>query len=217
MTKLPFFSLSLPQRKKKGSACVEIFSPIFYPSPSTYFTLLIPLRSQQTVAAHVFFHLISQTLTNVNQGRILHNVNLPKPFLSSILSFSPWHPMLFFTLCCCFVCSLPTFLYFCLLLILLDQAGRTECLSPICYTVSHFLAFYRLNIFYRHFNIFLKILFFSFSRILLMTVTHTFAKQGQPCPAPVHAAVSILSVNVSVKPLMQSMKKEKGVTCRDAP
>lgn len=42
----------------------------------------------------------------------------------------------FFTLCCCFVWSLPTFLYFCLLLIPLDRAGRTECLSLPFATLS---------------------------------------------------------------------------------
>jgi len=68
--------------------------------------------------------------------------------------------------------------------------------TPICYTFSHFLVFYRLNTFYCHFNIFLKIGgFFSFSSNLVTTVTHAFAKQGEPCPAVVHAPVGILCVN----------------------
>lgn len=65
------------------------------------FTLLLPYifpslycLDPNRLLPRVFFHLVSQTLTEVNQGSTLHEVNIPKPYIPSIFTFSLWHPML---------------------------------------------------------------------------------------------------------------------------
>lgn len=136
------------------------------------FTLLFPyiFPSSQCLdpyrlLPHVFFHPISQTLTKVNQRSILHEVIVSKPFLSSILSFSPWHPMLLFYPLLLFAWLSPTFLYICLLLTRQEELNVS--LSHLLHCLT-FLVFHRLNIFYRHFHMFLELhFFFSFSRNLL--------------------------------------------------
>lgn len=177
MTKLPFKK----NKKLKNLPVLKSFLPSFTLSlphilPSLY--CLDPSR----LLPHVYFstqfprhwqmwtkEAFCTTLTYLNHFFLPFTL-----FLHGTLCF-------FFTLCCFCVWSLPTFLYFCLLLILSDRAGRTECFSLPFATLSlTFFCVLQIQHIPLPCSYVFRDTFFFLSRNLLITVTHTLQSQVSP-------------------------------------
>lgn len=158
----------------------------------------------------------------MNRGSTLHKVNIPKPYISSIFSFSLWHP----TLSACFLFFSPHPL----LLLHLLFAHFSVHFSPadpirpsrkkyLFLTFSMlslpFLVFYRLYTFYHHFHIFLQLCIF----LLLQKhagYRHPFLQSKVTFLQLWHMLLSAY-LRKWLKAWDQGMKREKGVTRGDAP